>query len=380
MRILLVTYEYPPVGAGGATAGQAIAKSLTQLGHRMVILTSGFKGLPSRCEDKGITIHRVASRRARIDRSDVIEKSSFLAAGLMFVPTIIRAHQVEGAIVFFSIPGGPIGLLGRWLCGVPYIISLRGGDVPGAESGLNFVHHLLRPLRRTILKNSIAIVANSNGLQKMAETADPFPVEVIPNGVDTDFFIPAQSKPARNESVLRILFVGRFQRQKNIPFLLGQVAQLSPKTFELHLVGDGPEKQVLEELTRKLRIASAVTWYGWLRAAELLHVYQSLDCLVNPSLYEGMSNVVLEAMACGLPVIASRVPGNEELVLDGETGFLFHLGKPATLLSALAQLRDPNLRRRMGISARNRAMNFYSWNNAARQYADLFSTALPSAK
>ena len=164
----------------------------------------------------------------------------------------------------------------------------------------------------------------------------------------------------------------------NIPFLLGQVAQLSPKTFELHLVGDGPQKQLLEELTRKLRIASAVTWHGWLPAAELLHVYQSLDCLVNPSLYEGMSNVVLEAMACGLPVIASRVPGNEEVVLDRETGFLFHLGEPATLLSALAQLRDPNLRRRMGISARNRAMNFCSWNHTARQYAELFPTALPA--
>ena len=380
MRILLVSYEYPPVGAGAATAGRAIAKALTELGHEVVVLTGRFKGLPRRVDDHGIIIHRIPSLRRRMDRSDVKEMASFLAAGLLFAPALIRTHRVEGAIVFFSVPCGPIGLLGRWMCGVPYIISLRGGDVPGTEPSLNFLHRFLRPIRRTVLKNSIAIVANSNGLRKMAETADPFPVQVIPNGVDTRFFIPARSKPVRNESTLRILFVGRFRQQKNLPFLFRQVAHLPPATFELHLVGDGPEKQRLEGLALKLGIASAVTWHGWISPGALPQIYQSADCLVNPSLYEGMSNVVLEAMACGVPVIASRVPGNDELVLDGDTGFLFDLRKPAALVSALTKLRDAGLRRRMGTLARNRAANFCSWNNVARQYVELFSTRLSSAK
>jgi glycosyltransferase involved in cell wall biosynthesis len=380
MRILLVSYEYPPVGAGAATAGGAIAKALTELGHRIIVLTGRFKGLPPRYEDQGIIIHRIPSLRRRMDRSHVLEMASFLAAGLMFVPKIVRTHGIEGSIVFFSMPCGPIGLLGRWVCRTPYIISLRGGDVPGAEPSLNFLHRFLRPIRRTILKNSIAIVANSNGLRKMAETADPFPVQVIPNGVDTEFFTPSPSQPARNNGVLRILFVGRFRQQKNLPFLFRQLAHLPPATFELHLVGDGPEKQRLEGLARKLGIASAVTWHGWISPGALPLIYQSADCLVNPSLYEGMSNVVLEAMACGVPVIASRVPGNDELVLDGDTGFLFDLREPAALVSALAELRDAGLRRRMGTSARNRAAKFCSWNNVARQYVELFSTRLSSAK
>jgi glycosyltransferase involved in cell wall biosynthesis len=380
MRILLVSYEYPPVGAGAATAGRAIAKALIELGHRVVVLTGRFKGLPPRYEDHGIIIHRVPSLRRRIDRSDVVEMASFLVASLMLVPTIVRTHRVEGAIVFFSMPCGPIGLLGRWVCRVPYIISLRGGDVPGAEPALNFLHRFLSPIRRAVLKNSIAIVANSDGLRKMAETADAFPVKVIPNGVDTEFFIPAQSKPARNENILRILFVGRFRQQKNLPFLFRQVAQLPTSTFELHLVGDGPERQRLEELARELGIASAIRWHGWMSPAALPQIYQSADCLVNPSLYEGMPNVVLEAMACGLPVIASRVPGNEELVLDGDTGFLFDFREPAALVSAFAQLRDASLRRRMGTSARDRAANFRSWTNVARRYAELFSRDHSSTK
>src|SRR6266566_1736833 len=381
MRILLVTYEYPPVGAGAATAGRAIAKALIELGHRVIILTGRFKGLPPRYKDQGIIIHRVPSLRRRMDRSNVLEMASFLSTGLMFVPTIVRTHRVEGAIVFFSMPCGPIGLLGRWICGVPYIISLRGGDVPGAEPSLTFVHRFLSPVRRIVLKNSIAIVANSNGLRKMAETADRFPVQVIPNAVDTEFFIHAHSKPARNGSVLRILFVGRFQQQKNLPFLFRQVAQLPPNTFELHLVGDGPEKERLERLARKLGIASAITWHGWLPPAALPQMYQSADCLVNPSLYEGMSNVVLEAMACGLPVIASRVPGNAELVGEGETGFLFDLQKPDSPINAFEQLmNDRDLCARLGANARNRVTKNFSWSNVAQAYLALFpSNSMPSS-
>ena len=373
MRILLVSYEYPPVGAGAATAGRAIAKALIELGHRVVVLTGRFKGLPPRYEDHGIIIHRVPSLRRRTDRSNVVEMASFLAAGLMSVPTIVRTHRVEGAIVFFSMPCGPIGLLGRWICGVPFITSLRGGDVPGTEPSLKFLHRVLSPIRRTVLKNSIAIVANSDGLRKLAESADPFPVQVIPNGVDTEFFCPAHSKPARNETVLRILFVGRFQQQKNLPVVFRQVAQLPTATFELHLVGDGPEKQRLEGLARKLGISSAITWHGWLPPAALPHVYQSADCLVNPSLYEGMSNVVLEAMACGLPVIASRVPGNDEIVREGESGFLFDLQEPDSLMNAFEQLmNDRDLCARLGANARDRVSKNFSWSNVAQAYLALF--------
>ena len=119
----------------------------------------------------------------------------------------------------------------------------------------------------------------------------------------------------------------------------------------------------------------------------LRHVYQSADCLVNASQYEGMSNVVLEAMACGLPVIASRVAGNDELVREGETGFLFDLQEPASLINAFRQLMsDRALRARLGAAARNRVTKNFSWSNVAKAYLALFprnsvpsSSAAPSS-
>ena len=119
----------------------------------------------------------------------------------------------------------------------------------------------------------------------------------------------------------------------------------------------------------------------------LRHVYQSTDCLVNASQYEGMANIVLEAMACGLPVIASRVPGNDELVRDGATGFLFDLQEPDSLMNAIGQLmNDRDLCARLGAAARNRVTKNFSWSNVAHAYLALFpknpvpsSSAAPSS-
>jgi glycosyltransferase involved in cell wall biosynthesis len=370
MRILLVNYEYPPIGAGAATATRAIARALVRAGHHVVVLTGRYKGLAANSSEDGITIRRIPGLRRAMDRSGILEMASFLAVGLMVAPGIMKRHQIAATIVFFSLPSGPIGLLGRWRCAVPYVVSLRGGDVPGAEPSLSLIHWILTPLRRAVLKNSVGVIANSEGLKKMAEAADPFPVEVILNGVDAEFFVPLESRSAHD--VLRILFVGRFQKQKNLPFLMQQVARLPAGTFELHLVGDGPEKDRLRRLAAQLGITSAITWSGWLPRADLRAIYQSCDCLVNPSTYEGMPNVVLEAMAAGLPVIASNVPGNDALVKPGETGFLFELGDKESLRSALDALRDPTNRTRMGVAAAARARQLPTWEDVARRYVELF--------
>jgi glycosyltransferase involved in cell wall biosynthesis len=311
--------------------------------------------------------------RRKMDRSGIFEMACFLISGLVSAGSIIRQHRIEGCIAFFSLPSGPIGLLARWKWGLPYIVSLRGGDVPGNEPSLNFLHTVLTPIRRAVFKNAVAIAANSEGSRQMAEAADPFPVHVIPNGVDNVFFHPPPDRSEHFASPFRILFVGRFRPQKNLCFFLEQVARLDRNTFELHFVGDGPLKKELRKLAETLDLTEVTTWHGWVARTEMPAIYQSADCLVNPSLYEGMPNVVLEAMACGVPVIASRVPGNQELVVDGKTGFLFELNDPAQLSSALLRMRDADLRQRMSESARARVVELYSWKNAALQYVNLLS-------
>lgn len=370
MRILLINYEYPPVGGGGATATRAIAQSLCRAGHQVVVMTGRFGNLAHEQGEDGVVVHRIPSVRNKLDRSNIMEMFSFLVSGLFALPRIVRRHRIEGAIAFFSFPSGPIAWLDRILFRIPYVVSLRGGDVPGTEKSLGWIHRLLTPLRRAVVENAEAVVANSEGLQKLAEEADGRRVFLIPNAVDTKFFAPSPL-PVEGDA-LQILFVGRLQKQKNLAFLMQQLARRGAGSFCLHLVGDGPEMGVLKTLARDLKIDSSIVWHGWMPREELRARYWQADCLVNPSLYEGLPNAVLEAMACGVPVVASNVFGNYALVQNGSSGFLFDLNRPDDLLDALSRLVDPDLRTAMSGAARRRALEFGSWDDVARQYVELF--------
>jgi glycosyltransferase involved in cell wall biosynthesis len=301
---------------------------------------------------------------------------TFTAAAFLRLPFILKKCQPDGSIVFFSLPNGPLGLIAKLFFGIPYVLSLRGGDVPGLVPELELVHKIATPLRRLVLRNACAIVANAEGLQKLSEKADRYPVRVIANGVDADFFQPAptRSTSSLSDDSLRLLFVGRLHEQKNLRFLFQQLARISAATFELQLVGDGPQKKQLQDLASELGIAQRLTWHGWVPREALPKIYQSADCLINPSQYEGMPNVVLEAMACGLPVIASDIPGNRALVLDHETGFLFDLHEPDSLRTAIEHLvKDRSVISKLGLAGRARAIAEHSWKSAAQSYVDLLN-------
>ena len=376
MRLLLVNYEYPPVGAGAATATQAIAHNLVALGHHVTVLSGSFRGLPRQSHENGVTVLRVRCLRRRTDRCSVFEMLSFTVSALFSLPSVRAAAQPDALIVFFSFPTGPVGALARSWYGLPYLVSLRGGDVPGLTPEVNWIHRLLAPIRRHILKHATAVVANSQGLKDLSEAADPIPVQVIPNGVDTDFFRPSPESWVSARERFRLLFVGRFQAQKNLAVLLEQLAALReqrPGKFEIHLVGDGPLRTELKKQADDLRLADDIVWHGWLQREELSKICRSCHCFVNPSLYEGMPNAVLEAMACAKPIVASRVRGNDAVVQHGKTGFLFPLEDPASLRESLQVLiDDPARAEEMGRLGREWVTRDFSWEKVAAAYIELF--------
>jgi glycosyltransferase involved in cell wall biosynthesis len=205
--------------------------------------------------------------------------------------------------------------------------------------------------------------------------ADPYPVSVIPNGVDTGYFVPA--KHESHDDGFRLLFVGRFTSEKNLLYLMDQYSKLKsafPGKGSLRMVGDGPQAKELKTYAIKAGLEKSVTWYGWTRKDQLRELYATSSCFVNPSLYEGMPNTVLEAMASGLPVVASDVPGNNTLVQDGRSGYIFDLKKPDACFDALARIvRDPEGASTMGQQGRKRAVDNYSWDSIAERFISLLS-------
>ena len=380
MNLLLINYEYPPLGGGAGNATMFLARALEELGHHAVVLTAAGPLNPhGRTVDGGVTVHRLAVRRRAADRASMGEMLSFVLAALRLAPGIAAEHAIDGVIVFFTLPCGPVALRLRQKLGLPYVVSLRGGDVPGLAAEITWLHWLLTPVRRGVLRSALAVVANDAGLARQSESVDPVAVQVIPNGVDCEAFVPRPT-PGTSDGPTKVLYVGRFHRQKNLLFLLEQMARLratAPDGWRLVLVGDGEERSSIEHCLRVLNLEGITTMHGWLDDKDRLReIYQQADVVVNPSLYEGMPNVVLEAMACGLPVVASQVPGNDTLVRTGESGYLFKLGDGDGLCRALQEIRArPELAHTLGREGRRRVEAGFSWEQAARAYTALFKPA-----
>jgi len=373
VKLLFLNYEYPPIGGGAATASRHLIREWTSMGCEVRVLTSHFSGLPRREEADGAVIHRLPAFRQRLHRARVAEMAAYMAGASLVSPLLAARWRPDVALAFNGIPCGPVTWLLRHLTGVPYVVCLRGGDVPGFRcEGIDRFHRLLAPLTRSVWRQGAAVTANSAGLSELARAFMPeLDVPVIPNGVDTRLFHPAEAGPAGDRPV-RLLAVGRLVAQKGIDVLLDALARPGLETVELDVVGDGGWRGALEGQAAALGMAGRVRLHGWLDRSVLAEIYRAADVFVLPSRDEGMPNVVLEAMASGLPVVASAVAGARELVVEGSTGFLVPPEEPGALADALLRLTgDPALRAALGGRGRRRVEEHFSWRAAAVSFLDL---------
>ena len=397
LSLFLLNYEYPPIGGGAGNATANMARELAGLGHRVRVVTAAFAGQQRREAVDGFEVWRIPAVRRHADHCSPLEMLTFLASASVALPVMQRTFRADACICFFGIPCGPAAWLLDALCGVPYVVSLRGGDVPGFQPyDLAGYHRVTGPLIRFLWRGAARVVANSQGLAALArKTAGQTPIAMIPNGVDTARFFPEPtSGPTSGRTPgpggwpeatgvpdgsgpVRLLFVGRVVRQKGLDVLLAALAELpSGLDWSLDIVGDGPSRPALAEQAARLGLAGRVRFAGWAARAAMPDILRAADLFVFASRDEGMPNAVLEAMASGLPVAATRISGNEELVLDGETGLLVPPDDVAALAGALGRLLgDRDLRRRLGAAGRERVVREYSWRSVAERYAALCAGA-----
>jgi len=260
-------------------------------------------------------------------------------------------------------------LLGR-LARVPLIVgNCRGGGAPRRQHERCFwplAHHILcnSQVLKTVLTESYGVPAAR--------------LTTIANGVDTEYFQPAAA-PATGPP--RLLYIGRLVPDKDPDTLLKafQLTLQAHPDAELWLVGEGPRQAALKELAARLSISPRLRFIP--PTADLLPLLQSATLLVLSSRTEALPNVILEAMAAGLPVVATRVGGVPELVEPGVTGWLVPPGDAPALAAALGQvLSDAEARGAMGRTARQRAVDDFSLEAMARQYETMLDRLLGQAR
>jgi glycosyltransferase involved in cell wall biosynthesis len=380
MHLLVLNYEFPPLGAGAGNATQALAREWVRAGHQVTVITTWFTGLPDTEEVDGYTVHRVRSRRVAKDRSNPLEMLHYTLLAHRRAREVVRAHRPDHVVAFFALPTGYIAWRLYAAFGIPYTLSLRGGDVPGFLPKDLWVHHLItRPLNWPVWGHAAQIVANSEGLRDLAQkTAGKYGKRVlyIPNGVDTQVYYPRSRTEETGQ--ISLLFVGRLVRQKGVTYIIRALAEMcahdSPLRTRVHLtiVGDGPLRTTLMQEASVLGIADMITWKGWLSREALPIEYRTHDVFVFPSFEEGMPNVVLEAIASGLAVVATDIPGTNTIIESEVQGILIR--EHEALTSALLRVcTDQALRTRYQHQARQRAKEF-GWDVVAQSYLSLFST------
>ena len=353
LRILLLTDYYPPHGTGGVEAVVAgLAAGLASRGHSVLVLTLRTGGAPLRERLGGHDVIRVPA----LDVSGVAGLQIACAPGLAaamrracreFAPDIVHAHNL-----FFRTTESAV--LPGVLPSVPFVVTLHLGRSGGGGPLALALRAYEETVGRLVLRRAAAIIAVSHAVGRLAQKLAPAstPVTVIPNTVDLARFFPAASM---QRDPVRVLFVGRLVHNKG-PAVFLHAAKLALEQepgIRFVLAGSGPLEGRLKSLTGKLRIEGSVEFLG--QRADVPGLLRSSTVLVRPSTLEGMPLTVLEAMASGIPVIATGVGGTPELVEDGVTGYLVKPGDPRAVAMAVLQItRGPDQAISMGRTARQR--------------------------
>lgn len=395
-RILVLTHNYPRFsGDFSGTFIEALSEAMQAQGDQVTVLTPYDPRFARQSSDH--TVNLRTYRYVRPDRLHVLgymrstrgdralRFSSLALAPLMFffgtVATLRLACRQRPDIVHahWLLPNGFLGAVASRLLHIPLVISMPGSDV--MVSGLNPV---FRRMARFAFRQASAVTTNSDDLRQAAAQlgAGVDNVRLIIYGVDPQAIAPDASQRAPLRALLGlsndapvILAVGRLVAKKGFDVLLRAAPAIDPQA-QIVIVGDGDQRAELEALAAALGVAQRVRFTGNVPRHELTAYYNMADIFAMPSVRlpaDGLNVAVVEAMSCGLPVVASDVGGNPLVVTDGDNGLLVGEGQDQALAQAINRLlADPALRLAMGRRSRQRVLEEFSWDRLAAEYDRLF--------
>jgi 2-deoxystreptamine N-acetyl-D-glucosaminyltransferase/2-deoxystreptamine glucosyltransferase len=363
--------RFDPIG-GMQNHTATLTRCLDAQGHEQTVITSRLAA-PRGTAPLG--------RRARVRRTGLPITRFRQLWALSAIPAVLRrpggrpvdvvhVHQGEDLAAL------PLGRLAARRHRCPLVVTVHcsvGHTVRGRSVRARLLRALGGWIERATLRRADAVVVLTDrtaaALRADGVAADR--IEVLPSGFDPALFAGPHADAFPGTGRPRIGYVGRLAGQKRADLLVEAFGRMR-RPAHLVVVGDGPEAAALRRLVAASPAAGRITMTGFVEHSAVPAVLASLDVLVLPSAYEEMGSVLVEAMASGLPVVASAVGGIPEVVRDGETGLLVPPGDVAALAEVLDRLAaDPGLRARLAEGARARARG-YAWPRLAEEVAAVY--------
>jgi glycosyltransferase involved in cell wall biosynthesis len=389
MQVLLVTTSYPlsEASASGIFVAR-LGKYLQQMHGVRVVVPADWQGGNGRSatNDPEVLPYRYAPQNwqrlahspggipvaLNQNRGMYFLVPPFL--GSMFISCLRHGKKADVIHANWAICGLIAGAAGK-LLGVPVVVSLRGEDMTRGTKKL---------VDRWILKGCVTLCTRVIGVSAaiVDQLRDVFPehaekFRLIENGVDERFLALERQHPSGN--ALHLVAIGSLIQRKGVDVAITAVAAVPG--VHLTIIGDGPERKALQDLINELDVSDRVELRGWVEPDAVPAQLAKHDVLVLPSYSEGRPNVVLEAMASAMPVLASDIEGVDELVEHNLNGFLFPPGD-SDRLAALVQClnEDMELFRTMGENGRQRILDMgLVWEQTAERYGQAYIEATGDA-
>ncbi|MCD6470762.1 glycosyltransferase family 4 protein [Candidatus Bathyarchaeota archaeon] len=386
MDICMLTWEYPPRIVGGiARHCSGLAEALAKLGHTVHVITLDFPGTPRYEEKNGVRVYRT---HVELGHPNFIvwvflfnhfmeKKVAALSRDFKF--DIIHIHDWLVA---------QAGIASKHYLKSPLISTVHSIEVGRARGLHSSDSYLIDGIEWWMTYESKRIIAVSNAVKRDLEMHFRLPgekIEVIPNAIDPSKYEVKVDREAvkrrfgigPNERI--VLFIGRLTPQKGVEYLIWA----TPKIVKNHpdvrivIVGDGWMKENLWSLAVRTGYQHKITFLGFLSDKDLIELTLSSDVLVIPSVYEPFGIVALEAMAAGVPIVASNTGGLSEIIKHDRTGFLAYAENPDSIAWGVNKiLSDPGYASWLVQNAKKEVYENYSWSVAARRTVDVYRRAL----
>lgn len=378
MKLLMLNSEYPPIGGGQGNANQAMINEFAKTDIQIDLITasSGKKYKETNGNIRLFFLNIGKNGRNFLFQSSK-ELITYSIKSWKFAIKLIKTARLnesnyDAIIAWSGVPAGFVAMMLSERFHIPYVVLLRGADVPFYDKRWSKLDRLLfRYLSPYIWQKSLLTVANSQSLRDLAyKTSRKKKIDIIYNGIDLKRYTgncDVKINPPQ------IIAVGRLNKIKGFDLLIHAVAGIKTQC-QLVIAGDGPEKENLENLAKMLGIEKEVILPGRLEKEQLIHFYHESSIFCMSSYNEGMSNAMLEAIACGLPIVTTQVGGAAELV--NGNGIIVPCGDSFALKEALETLLENPSRLEQ---CRNRSLQIaadFSWNKITNCFADLLADAL----
>lgn len=377
MNIVLTTDYFPPhVGGGVEQVTFHLASELAHLNNNVAVVTLNTTHARTEESFDGVQVYRATS----LDLSKRLEMQSAVsidALGLVRrVCRNISAQILHANNLFYFTTIAACA--SKKSTNARLVTNLHLGSLTELAGKMRLLATVYeKTLGQWVLANSDRVVAVSQSVKQYAENlgVPPLKISLVPNAVDIQKFSPRIG--TRDEKTVRVAFIGRLVANKGPQYLVEATQRIlrDAEHVEFLVVGNGPMLEQLRARVSRLGLTANVHFMG--TVPNIADFLKTCDILVRPSLTEGMPLTVLEAMATGIPTVASRVGGTTEIVHDGIDGFLVEPKNVDELSSKLLRLvRDVDLRRAFGVQARAFVEKSYNWSDVARQMVTVYQTVL----